>query len=454
MSAAKPYTPRFSPVFVLFIILVAAPSLAISGFGILAIADARTVAEARLKQSFRQKLLQVAAEVALEVKKVAGPNDSAALQRARIQQWLPEVSRRHFSPGAAVVELVDEHAPPVLDAAARFRLTLDELMKGRSQTTGEWLGSDVISEVRLPSPLQEHLLRVRMVGDDLLAREARLTATIYTLLLCVFYVVLALGVVLVSVRMYREVHLSRLKTDFVSHVSHELRTPLTSIRMFLETMLMGRVKDEAERQECLTQCARETERLSGVIDRVLDWARIEAGKKTYRKVLVTPQDVVDRALRAFRAQTLGADYQFNVSLEHADVCMLVDVDAVADALLNLLQNAFKYTGADKRIRLEVRQRRGRVRFSVTDNGIGIPRTEQKRIFERFYRAEELLNASTQGSGLGLALARRMVEDHGGKIVVTSRPGVGSSFTVALPVATARQRAEAAAVTPAPAARTG
>jgi two-component system phosphate regulon sensor histidine kinase PhoR len=443
--SARPHTPRFRGLFVLFMILVVAPSLAISGFGIMAILDARTIAEARLKQTWTDRLARVRQEVAARVP--ADPGLTPAQRAEAVRQWIPEVAARQFNPQSAMVDLVtDVDAAP--DSATRMRRTLDDLAGGRTEP-GTLFRADVITSLPMLAPLEGYQLRVRMVGDDLLAREVRITSTIYVLLLLVFYVLLILGIVLVSTRMYREVTLSRMKTDFVSHVSHELRTPLTSIRMFLETLLMGRALSATEQRECLELCAQETERLSGLIERVLDWARLEAGKKSYRKVAATAGDVVDRALRSFRMQHMEAPYTLTTDLSAADAPVVVDVDAVADALLNLLHNAFKYTGVDKRIALSVVRSGPRVLIRVSDNGIGIARREQKKIFERFYRAEDLLSSGAQGSGLGLPLARRMVEAHGGRITVRSRKGFGSEFTLALPVATPKQLAQASPVTDAP-----
>jgi signal transduction histidine kinase len=457
----KPRTARFRNVFVVFMVLVAVPSLAISGFGILAIVDARSVAEARLKQSYAQKLRLLAADLATQMQPLAreiqeapegnveDPGELAArlqhtadAQAEHVRALLPALSRRHFPPESAVVELVHD---PLEDSARttgdRFRHTLDAWVQGRAETS-DLFRNDVITELRLPVPLDGYRLQARLLGDDLLTRQVRTTAVIYSLLLMVFYVALILGVVMVSVTMYREVQLGRLKTDFVSHVSHELRTPLTSIRMFLETLLLGRVQNKDEERECLEMCARETERLSGMIERVLDWAKVEAGKKLYQKRAVTAGDVAQRALNAFATQALEAPYTLSRDIQAPDAPLLVDPEAISDALINLLHNAFKYTLADKRIGLKVTAHGGVVEFSVTDNGVGIARRDRKKVFERFYRAEDLLSASTHGSGLGLALAKRMVEAHGGRITVESTPGLGSTFTVRLPQATPKQHAAA------------
>jgi two-component system phosphate regulon sensor histidine kinase PhoR len=437
-------------VFALFMVLVTVPSLAISGFGVLAIVDARAVAEARLKQSWAQRLRLLAADAAIQLRGLEGelhaptaetdPAEARAIlarnaqaQATALEALLPELAKEHFPADLAMVVLVhDPLAETPRATAERYRQTLDAWMEGRA-AVADLLRQDVITELRLPPPLDEYRLEARLRGDDLLATQVRTRAVLYAVLLTLFYVVLILGVVLVSVSMYRQVQLSRLRTDFVSHVSHELRTPLTSIRMFLETVLKGRVQSREEELECLRTCARETERLSQMIERVLDWARLEAGKKTWVPIATTAGEIVERALDAFAVHAQDAPYHLERHLETPDAPLLVDRDAVTDALLNLLHNAYKYTLEDKRIDVAVRTHGRHVELSVTDNGVGIRRQDLKRVFDRFYRAEDLMSSRPHGSGLGLALAKRMVEGQGGVIKVQSRPGAGSTFTICLPL---------------------
>jgi signal transduction histidine kinase len=256
---------------------------------------------------------------------------------------------------------------------------------------------------------------------------------VYTVLLVIFYLTLALGGVFTARALYREAQLSHLKTDFVSLVSHELRTPLTSIRMFIETLLLGRITDPQQTREVLGVLAKETERLSELIERVLDWSRIESGRKWYERAPVPVADLVNASLAAFRAQTLDAKVTLRTEVPADLPRVEVDPDAIAGAVLNLLQNAFKYTGDDKQIAVRARHEHRAVVIEVEDNGVGIPPRDRKRIFERFYRVDNLLTRKTAGSGLGLAIARRIVEAHGGRIQVRSEIGKGSCFSIHLPV---------------------
>jgi two-component system phosphate regulon sensor histidine kinase PhoR len=234
--------------------------------------------------------------------------------------------------------------------------------------------------------------------------------------------------------LYREAYLSRLQTDFVNKVSHDLRTPLTSIRMFVETLQLGRLADPERQAEALAIISSETERLSALIARLLDWARMESGKRSYdfRRQPVGP--VVDDALRAVEPQRLQTGAQVTRELPGGLPFVYVDRDALADALVDLLQNAFKYTGPEKRIAVMARAAGPNVEIVVEDNGPGIPGADQKRIFDKFYRGTDPLERTIEGSGLGLSMVKHVVEAHGGKVSVRSELGKGAAFTVLLPAA--------------------
>jgi two-component system, OmpR family, phosphate regulon sensor histidine kinase PhoR len=288
----------------------------------------------------------------------------------------------------------------------------------------------------LSPPFQEFQIQVVPESGDPVAAASTRNRLVYGLLLAIFYVTFVVGVVYTARALYLHARLSRLKTDFVSLVSHELRTPLTSIRMFIDTLALGRVKDEQQTQEVLVLLKRETERLSAMIEAVLDWSRLESGRHGFKKERLDVRQVVNASLEAFRAQRLEATMALSTEVPENLPPIEGDREALAGALLNLLHNAYKYSGADKRIALRAHGDKRGVAISVEDHGVGIPKRDRERVFERFYRVDNLLTRATEGSGLGLSISRRIVEAHGGSLTLVSELGRGSTFTLHLPPARA------------------
>lgn len=323
----------------------------------------------------------------------------------------------------------------VAPSANSMRRILDELIADREQGP---------LSLPLPGLLSDWRIRAKLPGDDPVTKALWRNRTVYIVALAVFYLVITIGVIVTLRGIRREVRLSRLKTDFVSNISHELRTPLTSIRMFAEMLQLGRARTPEEQAECISFIARETERLSQLTERTLDWARIEAGRRAFELQPLAPRAFVESVLATFyKHSPLAQDV---ITTEHdADLPSVEgDSGALGQVFLNLLENAVKYTREDKRIRLRVRREKQKVLFEVEDNGIGIAPRDLKRIFERFYRSDDLLSRATEGSGLGLSIARMIVVAHGGKLTVKSRLSQGSTFTVELPV---RARSVSAAAQP-------
>jgi signal transduction histidine kinase len=246
-------------------------------------------------------------------------------------------------------------------------------------------------------------------------------------------IMLGAGLLLVYSNVRRELHLSRLKSDFVANVSHELKTPLALIRLFAETLELGRVPTEDKARQYYRVINKESQRLTQLINNILDFSRIEAGRKEYHFAPTDIGRIVSEVVDSYRFQIEQQGFALEVQV--ADDLPEVDADkeALGQALLNLVNNAIKYSRDEKYLRLDVRRDGGRVLLSVTDRGIGVAKGEQKKIFEKFYRAENSLVHETKGSGLGLALVQHIMQAHGGTVEVESAPGKGSTFTLVLPI---------------------
>lgn len=239
------------------------------------------------------------------------------------------------------------------------------------------------------------------------------------------------GVVLVWVFVRRDAKLSELQADFVSKVSHELRTPLTSIRMYAETLAIRRGNPDLEARS-LEALTKESKRLQDLIDRLLDWGRMESGRRVFQKEPSDVAEVVGEAVAAFEPLRERQGVELGVEIADGLPSVTCDRGAIKDALINLLSNAYKYGGETPVIRLRVEASDGKVRLSVSDNGMGIDRGEHKRIFEKFYRVDDRLSRAREGSGLGLAIVQHVMRAHRGHVEVDSAPGRGSTFTLVLP----------------------
>jgi two-component system phosphate regulon sensor histidine kinase PhoR len=234
--------------------------------------------------------------------------------------------------------------------------------------------------------------------------------------------------------LYREAQVAKLQTDFVNKVSHDLRTPLTSIRMFVETLQLGRLQDPVRQAEALEIIAEETARLSGLINRLLDWARMESGKRSYQLQRSEVPRIVDAALQAFEPQRLSQPVEVTREVATGLPQVWGDPQALTEALLNLLNNALKYTGPVKKIAVSATRNGGTVVLRVADNGPGIAPREQKRIFDKFYRGKDPITRAVEGTGLGLSMVKHIVAGHGGQVSVQSDVGKGATFTIVLPAA--------------------
>jgi len=279
--------------------------------------------------------------------------------------------------------------------------------------------------------LPDYALGIRSQGASLQEVVEERTLTNMGLLLAVD-AILILSVVLVYRSIKKEVQLAQNKSDFVSNVSHEIRTPLALISMFAETLEMGRVKSEEKRQEYYGIIHKEAHRLSGIVNKILNFSQAEANKKVYHPVTLHPDTEIREILKTydFHLANKGFTVQFTGM---PDLHIRADREAFVEVVINLIDNAMKYSTDTKRIEVSCAREGRSGHIVVRDFGIGISREDQKHVFDKFYRVSSGNLARIRGTGLGLSLVKQLMVAQGGDILLVSEPGSGSTFTLTFPL---------------------
>jgi signal transduction histidine kinase len=272
-----------------------------------------------------------------------------------------------------------------------------------------------------------------LTDPDVITSRAGTTRMIILALIALFSISILWGGFYILGSLRRQMALARQKTSFVANVSHELKTPLTSIRMFAEMLKERRQPDRERRERYLDLMVSETDRLTRLINNVLDFSKMDRGKREYLKKRLDLALLVEEMVNGQRIRL--EQKGFSVTLDRPDrpIPVAADEEALKQALLNLLSNAEKYSGGRKEITVEVTLETENALILVKDRGIGIPPEEAKKIFREFYRVDDSLTADVRGSGLGLTIARRIIRDHGGEIRHVPREGGGSIFQISIPL---------------------
>lgn len=277
-------------------------------------------------------------------------------------------------------------------------------------------------------------LMLSFEGTDPFARAARRQTLRYLWGGLLTVAVIALVTVLLTRYVSAQVRVARIKDELVSAVSHELKTPLANIRALADTMLGGRYRNPEQLHSYLKQISNEGERLTHLIDNFLAFSRMERGKHHFRFAELDLNSLVSSVADAARRRFQSHPVDFQVEVKSTLPTLRADEDALTTVLVNLLDNACKYSGSDKRIILRAHADATQVTFEVQDNGIGLSEEERPRVFERFYQADQSLTRRGGGCGLGLSIVQYIVRSHRGTIEVESEPGEGSLFRVRLPLA--------------------
>lgn len=313
----------------------------------------------------------------------------------------------------------------ILDEAGRPLLAPD------AEEKRDWRRPFAAREISGKLPRWE--VAAYLTDPDAVAARAGTTTTILWVLIVLIFLTIAGGGLSILQTIRSEMQLVRQKTTFVANVSHELKTPLTSIRMFAEMLKQGRQPDRAKQDKYLDLMVSETERLTRLINNVLDFSRAERGERKYEKRRLDAAWLTESLIEGQRVRLEHNGFAVSFRNDLGEAFIDGDEEALKQAVLNLLSNAEKYSGEDKRVDVEVSGTEGSVLINVKDRGRGVPPGDSKRIFEEFYRVDDAITAKAGGSGLGLPIALRIVRDHGGDIHYFPRDGGGSVFQIRLPL---------------------
>jgi two-component system phosphate regulon sensor histidine kinase PhoR len=288
-------------------------------------------------------------------------------------------------------------------------------------------------ETRFPTTLYKWILQIVPRNYTEIERDVRnqRRTNLFLIVMSITLIFSSLAIIYVAGR--RERQLRQLKEDFISNVSHELKTPLSLIGMFSEILKTDRVKSQETRMEYYGIIHNEAERMGHLISNLLDFASLERGQRAKHFEAVNIAQLVSRELEAYHYQIQKEGFQLTAEMEEGTPEILADPTAISMALFNLLDNSVKYSGDGKQIKVKVVQENGYIDVSVMDKGPGIPVEEQQKIFEKFYRGSTAVGRKVRGSGIGLSITKHVAEMHGGVVLVDSKVGEGSTFTLRIPI---------------------
>ncbi len=286
-------------------------------------------------------------------------------------------------------------------------------------TNDFWLLPDYYLAIGTPGRPVQEIIRQRTMTN------------LGILLALIIFLAVAAYLILHNVR--REMKLAQKKADFVSNVSHELRTPLALISMFAETLEMDRVKDEAKKKEYFRIMQKESGRLTGIVNKILTFSQMESGRKVFHKNPVDLNAVAQEVASNYEFHLESKGFSHSLSLSEEPLPLMADREALEEVLINLIDNAIKYSKEVKEISIQTKKKDDKAILLVMDKGIGIPKSDHYQVFEKFFRVSVGDLAQSKGTGLGLSLVKEIVEEHNGEIRLESELGKGSIFMIILPL---------------------
>ncbi|RJE72787.1 cell wall metabolism sensor histidine kinase WalK [Reichenbachiella sp. MSK19-1] len=261
--------------------------------------------------------------------------------------------------------------------------------------------------------------------------RSRSRNNLYILLASISTMLLGTLIMLRNIR--NTVRVAQLKSDFVSNVSHEIRTPLSLIKMYAETLMLGRLPSEEKKKHYYEVIHHEAGRLTYLVNNILDFSKIEANKKTYRLEAQDLNEPIPQLIEHYSHTLREKGIRCELSLSSSPLLVNLDLQAFDEALSNLIENAIKYHGDSDQLKISTYRKGDHACCEIKDHGIGIPKSAQRKIFDKFYRVEHALTQKTKGTGLGLSLVQHIMTSHGGRVTVDSILNQGSTFTLCFPL---------------------
>jgi len=353
--------------------------------------------------------------------------------------WIPDLTRRETA-GMLCVQLNSDHLCEVVLPEALKNVQLNAGTEAvLADLAGRPLSPKKSPAAALPlateffednfPPWKIEVFQVSAQGPGML--DLRRNFYFWTILTLI--VVLAFGAFLIARTIAHEMEVLKIKSDFVSSVSHEFKTPLTSIKGLMERLVEGKVRDEGKMDQYFSIIAQDTDKLTRLVNNLLDFTKIEEGKKEYVFAKTDLAGIAADEVEHFNKERAGAGPAIRLEIAGEIPALQADADALSRALANLLSNAVKFTPVGKAIRVGLSSNGKDVVLDVEDEGIGIPPDETAKVFEKFFQGRNALEQSVKGTGLGLTLVKHIVEAHGGRILVESRLGQGSKFSMVFPI---------------------
>jgi len=286
--------------------------------------------------------------------------------------------------------------------------------------------------VSLAPYLPHWQVAVYFIDGNIMTRSGRGFIILSGLLLAIFIVAIVIGGSLLMWQAHSNLKDARQKTSFVSSVSHELKTPLTSIRMYAELLAADRIKTPEKKKQYLQVIVTESQRLTRLVNNVLDFSRLEQGRKNYHFEKLDMMVFLYETIKAHSLRIKKAGLVLKEDIPDENIIVETDRDALEQVMLNLVDNAIKYASEGKELTIALKVRKEYYELQFADRGPGVPSVHRDNIFKKFHRVDDSLTAKKPGSGLGLSISRRLLRDLDGDLLYRPREGGGSCFIVLIP----------------------